>query len=765
MYLYTRKNFIFIFIHIVTMNRIALILILLFFACPVTAGTYTSTTASEPSIGLTLSGGGARGLAHIGVLQVIDSLGIQIDFITGTSMGSIVGGMYAAGYSAAEIEEFALGMNWEALFASNTDLSYIHPVNRNDHNKFIVELPVENRKIRFATGAIEGQQLWNTLNEVFLHTYGITDFNELGIPFACVATDVERGEAVVMREGNLVTAVRASMAIPSVFTAVERDGYKLIDGGVVNNFPVALAKEMGADFVIGVNVSQGLRLANELLTPLDVIYQMGFYSDARMFRENRKVTDLYIEPDLEGFTAASFAQTQQIIARGKKAAMEVIDDLIMLQSQAKPPRENIFRSKDDFTLIIDSVNFNGLNNVRTWFARNTMGIESGDTINARRLTGAVNRLYATGYFERVHYKLTNCEKTDGVILLLDVREKPFGSLAAALQYSSFTGVGISGRIATNKFFLYNARASVSVLIGEKPAFRSNLRFFTSDRRHSWIALNTHGRRLTFPLFENFRAISEYKQSYFRSELSFNTLSGPNSYFSFTGAYYYQSLSPNMQSPISIEGNTRALIAGVNWQHHSLNSNAFPSSGQLIRINNSFYFNQKPSFPNISLNGRDSSLEELDINIRNFFQTQFRWENYIPISDRLTQLTHLQLGYNINYKQGFINSFNLGGTHLFLENQLTFTGLNEYELVSENILAAAIGYQYHIGRSIYASALANAALFDFSFGRPEEIASDKLVFGGGISIGYNSLMGPFELTFSFSPQTEKIIGYVNLGWMF
>ena len=716
-------------------------------------------------IGLTLSGGGARGLAHIGVLHVLDSLGVRIDYITGTSMGSIIGGMYAAGYTASEIEEFALGMNWDALFAGRTDLSYIHPVNREGFKKFIIELPIENCKLKLSTGAFEGQQLWNTLNEVFLHTYGITDFNHLPIPFAAVATDIERGEPVVMRKGNLVTAIRASMAMPSVFTTVERDGYKLIDGGVANNFPVALVKEMGADFAIGVNVSQGLRPANELLTPIDVIYQMGFYSDARMFIENRKVTDLYIEPDLEEFTAASFTQTQQIIEQGKKAARGVIDQLVPFKDTDEQSRRTTLVSKEKFTLIIDSIAFNGLKNVRPWFAQNIMSVYPGDTLDAGSLTNAVSRLFATGYFERVHYNLTDCDQTPNVILSLDVKEKPFGSLAAALQYNSFTGVGISGKIATNKFFFYNARASATVLIGEKPAFRAKIRFFTSDRRHSWLSLTTQGRYITFPLYENFKAISEYQQGFLRSELSFNTLSGDNSFFSFNGGYYYQSLSPNMQSPVTIEGKTRAFTAGINWQHHSLNSNAFPTQGQLIIIKNNFYFNQRPSFSEINLNGKPSTLEELDIRIRNFVQTQIRWESYTPINERLTQHTRLQLGYNIKYEQGFINSFNLGGTYPYLENQLTFAGLNEYELVSENILAAALGYQYHIGRSVYATAIANAALFDFSFGRPKEISSNKLVYGGGLSIGYDSFVGPFELTFSYSPQTKKVIGYVNLGWMF
>lgn len=720
---------------------------------------------SIPRIGLTLSGGGARGLAHVGILHVIDSLGIQIDYITGTSMGSIVGGMYAAGYSAAEIEEFALTMNWEALFARSTDLNYVHISSRNDHKKFVLELPIENRKIRLSTGAIEGQQLWNTLNELFLHTYDITDFRLLNIPFACVATDVERGEAVVMKEGNLVSAIRASMAIPSVFTTVEREGYKLIDGGVVNNFPVAIAKEMGADFVIGVNVSQGLRPAHELQTPIDIIYQMGFYSDARNFRQNKKLTDLYIEPDLEGFTAASFFNTAEIIEQGKIAARQVINELSLIAKPKTEPRRTAVRDRESFSLVVDSIAFHGLKNVRPWFAKNTLGIEPGDTLTANDLTRSINRLFATGYFERVHYNILSCEKSENVFLKLDVIERPFGSLAAAFQYSSFTGVGVSAKLSTNKFFLYNTKASVALLAGEKPAFNSEITYFTTDRRNNWFTLQTRGRRINFPLYEDFRAITEYKQSYFRSDLSFNKRAGANSWFSAGLAYYYQSLAPNMLSPITIEGKTRSFVGELSWNLHSLNRNAFPNSGQLISIRSSYYFNQRPSFPTIEIDGRESTLEELDIQIRNFLQTQIRWESYIPINDRLTQKNYFQLGYNIKYEQGFINSFNMGGTYPFLENQITFAGLNEYEVISENIAVATLGYQYHVWRSLYATALANIAMYDFRLGRPEEISSDNFVLGGGLSIGYDSLIGPFELTFSYSPQTNRVIGYINLGWMF
>lgn len=727
----------------------------------------TGKISSETPIGLTLGGGGARGLAHVGVLHILDSIGIRIDYITGTSMGAIVGGMYAAGYSSEELKAFALQMDWETMLTRTSDLNYIHPAHRADYGKFVLELPIVGWSLQFSTGAIEGQQLWNILNEIFLHTHGIENFDQLPIPFACVATDVSNGDAVVMRDGNLVTAIRASMAIPSVFTTVERDGLKLIDGGVADNFPVLVAREMGAEYVIGVNVSQGLRPVEELRTPIDIIYQMGFYSDARMFRKNRTETDLFIEPSLTGFTAASFTNTAQIIELGKQAARNYIEDFKEIARLQGNDRERPVAeiNSHDFEIVIDSIIFKGLDNVRPWFARSVVQIEPGDTVDARALTRAVNRLFATGYFDRVHYDIESCQESDNVMLVLDIAEKPFASLSASMQFSSFTGVGISGRISTNKFFLYNTRASAAVLIGDKPAFKTNLTYFTSDRRSFWISWLSNGRYLTFPLYEDFQPITEYKQNYFRTKLAANLQSGHNSFFTLSGAYYYQSLSPNMVAPVTIEGSTRAMIAGIGWQHHSLNKNAFPTRGQLIQVHNSFYFNQKPSFPNIVVDGGKSTLEELDIRIRNFFQTHIRWDSYVPINERLTQKTQFQLGYNIKYEQGFINSFNLGGTYPFLENQITFTGLNEYELISENIMAAGIGYQYHIGRSVFTTVVANVALYDFRFGRPEEINRDKFILGGGVSVGYDGMLGPFELTFSYSPQTNNIIGYVNLGWMF
>jgi len=739
---------------------------LLFFLLPGNEKTYAAPhTDGEKSIGLTLSGGGARGLAHIGVLHIIDSLGIRIDYITGTSMGSIIGGMYASGYSAAEIEKFALEMDWESMFGRRVDLTYIHPVLKDRHQQHIVELPIEGRRIKMPTGAIEGQQLWNTLNEVFFHTYHIKDFRNLPIPFACVATNVENGEAVVMTEGDLVTAIRASMAIPSVFTTVERGGMKLIDGGVVNNFPTDVVRDMGADYIIGVNVSQGLRPAEELITPIDIIYQMGFYSDARSFFRNSELTDLFIDVPLEDFTVASFGQAHGIIEQGKEIARKNITQFNLLSKRDPDKDQKRISSKQEAIMLVDTILFHGLKEVRPEFVNNTIDISPGDTITAKKISRAINRLYASNYFNRVHYHFEASDNEEAFIITIDFDERPIASIKGSVLYSAFSGIGIMAGLGTNRLFHYNTKGSASFLIGEQPAFHARIISFMDERRRHWLQLKTQGRRLTFPVYDNFQAVSEYNQGILKNELSLSSMSGRHSYFSIITSYLFQSLSPNLITPTRIEGNNKAFTVGLDWNYNTLNRNVFPTSGQRFTVKSTYFFNQIPNIPLIKIDGRTATLEDLGIELGNFLQIQASGRSYVRLGGNLTQLIKLQFGYNIGSSQGFINSFNLGGTYQILENQFDFFGLNEYEVISESLLATALGYQYHLGMGIYATGKINAALYDFRFLEPEKISGDNFVFGTGLSLGYDSMIGPFELTFAYSPQAGRFIGYINIGWTF
>jgi len=275
---------------------------------------------ARPKIGLTLSGGGAKGLAHIGILEAIDSAGLKIDAITGTSMGSIVGALYAVGYSGDSIEKIARKLDWDLMFSTSPQLSAISIEEKGEFDKYALEVPFEKGKFRIGKGIIEGQELWLKFAEVFAPVYNINDFLKFSIPFRCIATDLETGEAVVLDHGDIGTCVRASMAIPSVFTPVQYEGKTLVDGGLVTNFPVLNAKEMGADKVIGVNLNKGLDKAEDLQSPVDILLQICFYKDALYFQKNRDACDIYILPELKDYSSGSFSSSDSIIDIGKETA-------------------------------------------------------------------------------------------------------------------------------------------------------------------------------------------------------------------------------------------------------------------------------------------------------------------------------------------------------------------------------------------------------------------------------------------------------------
>lgn len=731
-----------------------------------------SQITGEPDIkktGLTLSGGGAKGLAHIGVLHILDSLGIQVEVITGTSMGSIVGGMYAAGYSASEIENFATGIDWATLFSAKSSLSYLPPQDRNSESKSTFEVSINKGKAILPTGAIEGQQLWNTLNEIFLPVYQINNFNELPIPFACVATDVETGLPVVMKDGNISSAIRASMAIPSVFTTVTRDGKKLIDGGVVKNFPVSVAKEMGADFVIGVNVSQGLRRSDEINTPIDIIYQMGFYVDAHNFSGDKNLTNIYIEPDLTGFSAASFGDAASIIERGKTAArsqMKSLLDLAQKLKSQKADNEEILKPKNNHVFVIDTVIISGNSYISKSVIIGRLGIRKGDSLLPASFSNAVTRVYASNYFDKVNYSLIPSGETGKVSLHLEVTEKPKAAVMAGLNFSSFNGIGIMAGWRTRRLLIDNVQAYGRILIGKNPSFKTGISAYVNPSQKNWISLDAEGIRFEFPVYEKFRPVSNYRQVFTGISLSLGTITGKNSYSSLGTSFFRYDLKPKILADITIDGNNNGFETYFKWNYHTLNRNAFPLSGQKFNFQASYIHNQNPSLVFTSYQDDNIVLIEPDIEISNFFQTFINYEAYKPGNERLTHIFRIQSGYNFNYNQGFLNNFNVGGTSSFLQKQIIFSGLNDYEIITQSALTGLYGLQYDMGKNLFITGLLNAGMYDFYLEKLNKVNyQSNAILGGGLSLGYLSLLGPIEIIFSYSPQTDKIIGYVNIGWAF
>ena len=296
--------------------------------------------AQRKKVGVVLSGGGAKGVAHIGVLQVLEKAGIPVDVIVGTSMGSIVGGLYAIGYSADQLDSLVRVQDRMFLLSDKVNRYDLPFGEKEQDGKYLLSLPFDRGKKR-PSGFISGQNVYNLFSDLTVGYHDSLDFLQLPIPFACVAADLFHREEIVMTSGNLVQAMRASMAIPGVFTPVRTDNRVLVDGGILNNFPTDVARRLGAEIVIGVDVQADLMKEDKLASVSGVIPQIINLLCMNKHEENVQLADLVIRPDVKGYSAASFSarSIDSLLARGKVAALQQWSGIMQVKELiGKPER-------------------------------------------------------------------------------------------------------------------------------------------------------------------------------------------------------------------------------------------------------------------------------------------------------------------------------------------------------------------------------------------------------------------------------------------
>ena len=290
----------------------------------------------RPKVAVVLSGGGAKGTAHIGALKVIEKAGIPIDYVVGTSMGAIVGGLYAIGYTPGQLDSMVNAQNWKFLLSDAPNPKEVLLDDRLRSERYVLSIPFSFKSTDVTdAGIIKGKnlaKLFSTLTEGY---QDFTDFSRLPIPFACVSENLVNGTEVIFHQGILATAMRSSMSIPGVFAPVYLDGMVLVDGGMVNNYPVDVALGMGADFIIGVDVQSPLLDAVELKSVKDIFGQIINLQGEKKYQENLRKTNVHIKVDVAGYSAASFTKEaiDTLIVRGERAAQSDWDKLIALKKQ------------------------------------------------------------------------------------------------------------------------------------------------------------------------------------------------------------------------------------------------------------------------------------------------------------------------------------------------------------------------------------------------------------------------------------------------
>lgn len=721
------------------------------------------TPAARPRIGVTLSGGGAKGLAHIGILKAIDSAGLRVDYVTGTSMGSIIGSLYAVGYSADSIERIARTIDWDLLLSNQSSLRSIFMEEKDEYSKYVIELPWVNHRFRLPGGVLQGQELWLKFSELFFPVYNEKDFSKFSIPFRCIGTDVGTGEAVVMKEGEIISAVRSSMAIPSVFTAVDFNGRKLIDGGLVRNFPVKDVKEMGADFVIGSNVATGLMPSDKVRNALQVLLQVAFFREAEDNKKEVAQCDIYIPFDMEKFSMGSFGDSKELMEMGLQEGRKlyprfkkIADSLEALYGPV-PPRVN--RLPQVPAVVISSFEVRGVDKTSAEFFIHTMNFEINEFYTARKLANMVRQAYGTRYYSRVTYSLE--PQPDGTSkIIFDVTEYPFTFAKLGLHYNRFTGVGLIANLTSRNFFTTNSRSLVSVNIGETFRIRGEHLQYLGRLKNVALLLETQYDNFDIGTYSGYKQDGLYNLNFFKfgTKLQF---SAKRQFTVGVGSRFeWVKYNPKISSEVEFKGSKKFFTPFAYLARNSLDKSIYPRRGFKLDIEAGWVAPQN-SHIRFYENGVQVPPGVIFISDRSFYRSSLNLETYTPLSKRTTLLFNVQGGANFDYADNALNEFVIGGLTKTFRNQITFAGLPEGAEYSSSVAALQGGLRVQIFNNTYLMGRANVLFNNFVEDSGFFVTRD-FFSGYALTFSYNFALGPLEISAMYCDQTGKIQSYVNLG---
>ncbi|MDI3319022.1 patatin-like phospholipase family protein [Pinibacter soli] len=725
-----------------------------------------SGPAPRPKIGLVLSGGGAKGLAHIGILKALDSAGLHIDYITGTSMGSIIGALYASGYTADSIVHIAHSIDWDLLLSNQSQMRSYMMEEKDEYGRYTIELPFVNGRFKFSSGLLEGEELWLKFSELFFHVYKTTNFDSLPIPFKCVATDLSNGKAVVIDSGNIVTALRASMAIPSVFTAVDYEGRKLVDGGLIRNFPASDVKKMGADIIIGSDVAQGLKSPEKLNSPIEVLLQIAFFKEAELRPSEDSLCQVYIKHDVERYTSASFSSSSVIIDSGINMGRryysyfkKIADSLNVLYGERAYIMPVI---KRDSTVIIDSMQVVGLRFTEESFLKNMMRLELHQPYTEKDISKRIRMAFGTRYYNKITYQLTPLDSGHCKITL-NIAENPQSFAKFSLNYNRTTGVGAVANLTTRDWLFKKTRDIVTANLGDNIKVRAeHMQLF--GKKGAWKVLLLDGsyENQELTIYDDFRTAGLYQQRYSHLGAKLQTSRKRSMTFGVGAAYEWIHYHPKIPAPESFSGNDNQWNTSFFFKFNTLDKPTLPLKGIRTELSMNYVFNQSPNAFIVHDNDVKTPIDSL-FNFTNHVGLHFFLEGY-KTTKRNTFSTLLQAGALFNNNQILFNDFFIGGLNSVIHNQVLFAGLPEAAIITPSYLTYQWGWRRGWFTNTYTILRANIGIYDYiqqdnTFQRP------KWLTGYSGTLGYTSPLGPIEFSVMYGDQSKKVTTYVNFGFAF
>ena len=720
----------------------------------------TAASATGPKVGLVLSGGGARGYAHIGALQVLEDAGVRVDYIGGTSMGSIVGGLAAAGYTGYQMEDMLRETDILAVLQDAIDRENRTIYEKRYDEHYLLGLSLKNFAVQLPTALSDGQRIHDLFSHWTAHVHQTDDFAKLPIPFLCVGTDIETGEAIVLESGKLADAMRASAALPGLISPYKIGDHVMTDGGVSNNYPAEEVKDKGMDYLIGITVEQDPYKADDIKSLDQLLLQIAFFQATRRNIAQYELTDIDIKPDLGNYTQLSFEAIDSLIEAGRRAALSVLPTLDSLAALQQPvaPRGTASVADSLFAPVVE------ISGNKDLSRRQVLAFFDGALPGRIAWTDfreGLVALFATGRYAHVDYAWTDLRDGDGVELELQLEQSPdFGQqLRLGLHYDEEYRANILVGLTLNDVLLDNTTTTLDLIGGDRFRYRFDYRYNKVDGSSLGLRSRLHYAEVGLDLAElmvtqgglviegvDFRFTDVNVEGYW------DFLQTQNS---FTGVAvelkYYQSNSSQLASADPSAGfrlgDDNYLVPKLYFVYDKLDDRNFPLAGFGINADARAIWNL----------GQPIEAED-----QWSFNGDLEFTAFQPLGKRFSLGVELMTGGFLD-RSALPYRYYLGSNNRNLMNNFKlFPGLELGRASGDNLAMGEVMGRFNPAGNHFFTAGFRTARLGNAEGLPSSVRRDWLV-SGRLTYGLRSPLGPLELTYARGNVGDNF--YVNLGYWF
>lgn len=745
----------------------------------------------KPKVVLVLSGGGAKGIAHVPLLQKLDSLHIVPDLIVGNSMGSIIGGLYAMGYSGDSIEKITKSIDWDKVLGGGQSLRNVSTEEKSEYQRYLAGIGIKDGKPNSVGSILNDQNLREYLSELTFPVYNVKDFDNLSIPFRAMATDLVEGKEVILSKGSLAFAMRASMSLPAVFKPMSYEKTVLVDGGVMNNFPTDIAKQMGADIIIGSDVGGGMEPIDKLNSFATVLMQTSMFPSNIKNPANRSLCDILVDhlPNLR-FSTGDFAESDEIYKDGKIATEQNLPVLIALAEKLKAyPQRTHELPKMANEFVLDTITYKNISKENIPLVMARANIKTHTKCNTKDLIAGLNRAMGTNLFSQITYSYFITDKNK-LGIELNGFELAKNQVNASLHYDTYRGVGLILNYTARNVLAESSRLLITADIAEQPKARIDFQKNFGKNKDWWFGSELYGAFLRQEIFIDGNSADDilYNAFEFNNEINRN-LNSLKSYVGFGLNYHFTNLKPKYDTEynpnvFNINNyNFNDSEINLHYSYNDMDKAFFATNGTILKANIS-----RSLFTNANISFSDPNLTSVSGSTNGYTKFGFAIEKRALLKKKITGMIGFDSYFIFQDKlknnqasfsdYGYASKYFLGGIIPSSgSSRFSFPGLNEDELNVTQFMGIRMGAQMNIKGKIYLTPHFNMATVGFDNfneyidkvftpkGNWDQNLEPSLVLSSGAAISYQSILGPIHFDASWINNIDKTRLFFSVGFSF